>query len=85
MLSFPVHRFSRFVPRRVAIPFAFLILLAVLLLVVYVLAPLLLEQVGTLAPDELVLTVGLPVRCRHALPLDNTRERTQDGLRISSL
>ena len=48
VLSFPVHLFSRFVPRGVAIPSAFLILLAVLLLVVYVLAPLFLEQVGAL-------------------------------------
>jgi predicted PurR-regulated permease PerM len=48
VLSFPVQLFSRVVPRGVAIPFAFFILLAVLILAFYVLAPLLLEQMGAL-------------------------------------
>jgi predicted PurR-regulated permease PerM len=48
VLSFPVHLFSRFVPRDVAILCAFLLLLAVLLLVFYVLVPLFLEQMGAL-------------------------------------
>lgn len=49
VLSFPVHFFSRFVPRTLAILLAFLILSAVLLLVFYVLVPLLVSQVGALA------------------------------------
>ena len=48
VLSFPVHLFSRILPRSVAILLAFLILLAVLFLAVYVLAPLLLSQMGAL-------------------------------------
>jgi predicted PurR-regulated permease PerM len=48
VLSFPVHLFSRVVPRGVAILYVFLLLLVVLLLVFYVLVPLLLEQVGAL-------------------------------------
>src|SRR3546814_77109 len=43
VLSFPVHLFSRVMPRSLAILFAFLILLTVLLLAFYVLAPL---QIG---------------------------------------
>lgn len=48
VLSFPVHLFSRVMPRSLAILLAFLILLAVLLLVFYVLAPVLLAQMGAL-------------------------------------
>jgi predicted PurR-regulated permease PerM len=48
VLSFPVHLLSRFVPRGVAILCAFLILLAVLLVVFYILVPLFLEQMGAL-------------------------------------
>lgn len=48
VLSFPVHLFSRIMPRSLAILLAFLILLAVLLLVFYVLVPLLLSQMGAL-------------------------------------
>lgn len=54
VLSFPVHLFSRFVPRPLAILLAFLILSAILLLVFYILVPLLVAQVGALA-------VALPV------------------------
>lgn len=48
VLSFPVHLFSRVIPRDLAILLAFLVLLAALLLVFYVLTPLLLTQVGAL-------------------------------------
>jgi predicted PurR-regulated permease PerM len=48
VLSFPVQLFSRLIPRDLAILLSFLILLAALLLVFYVLIPLLLTQVGAL-------------------------------------
>ncbi len=48
VLSFPVHLFSRVVPRELAILLAFLILLAVLLLISYGLVPLFLAQVSAL-------------------------------------
>lgn len=48
VLSFPVGLFSRFVPPGLAIPLAFLILSAILLLMFYVLVPLLVSQVGAL-------------------------------------
>lgn len=49
VLSFPVHLFSRLVPRTLAILLAFLILTAILLLVFYIVVPLLVSQVGALA------------------------------------
>lgn len=48
VLSFPVHLFSRVMPRGLAVFLAFLILIAVLLLISYVLIPLFLTQVGAL-------------------------------------
>lgn len=48
VLSFPVHLFSRVMPRTLAILLAFLVLSAVLLLLFYVVAPLLVSQVGAL-------------------------------------
>jgi predicted PurR-regulated permease PerM len=48
VLSFPVHLLARYVPRGLAILFSFLILLAVLLLVAYILLPLIVSQAGAL-------------------------------------
>jgi len=54
VLSFPVHLFARYVPRGVAILLSFLILLAGLFLVAYIVVPVLLSQAGalvTVLPD----------------------------------
>ncbi len=48
VLSFPVHLFSQYVPRGLAILFSFLILLAVLLLLAFILLPLIVSQAGAL-------------------------------------
>jgi predicted PurR-regulated permease PerM len=48
VLSFPVHLFAQFVPRGLAILLSFLVLLAVLLLIAYVLVPLLFSQASAL-------------------------------------
>lgn len=49
ILSFPVHLFTQYVPRGIAILLSFLILLAVLLLVAYIVVPLLVSQASALA------------------------------------
>lgn len=48
VLSFPVHLFKQYVPRSLAILFSFLILLAVLLMLAYILLPLIVSQAGAL-------------------------------------
>jgi predicted PurR-regulated permease PerM len=56
VLSFPVSLFKHYVPRGVAIFASFLILLAVLILAAYVIAPMVVSQVGALVtalPDLL--------------------------------
>ena len=48
VLSFPVQLFARYMPRGMAILLSFLILLAVLVLVAYILLPLIVSQAGAL-------------------------------------
>lgn len=70
VLSFPVHLFAQYVPRGVAILLSFLILLAVLLLVAYIVVPLLLSQAGALVaalPDLVQNLEQYLVRALQAL------------------
>jgi predicted PurR-regulated permease PerM len=87
VLSFPVHLFSRILPRGLAILLAFLILLAILLLAFYVLVPVLLKQMGALARAlpglidnlERYLIGALEALNRRGL-LPSTPEEIADGL-----
>jgi predicted PurR-regulated permease PerM len=70
VLSFPVHLFAQYVPRGVAILLSFLILLAVLLLMAYVLLPLIVSQAGALVtalPDLVQNLEQYLVRALNAL------------------
>lgn len=70
VLSFPVHLFSRVMPRGAAIFLAFVILVAGLLLISYVLVPLFLTQVGALItalPDLVRNLEGFLIEALEAL------------------
>jgi predicted PurR-regulated permease PerM len=70
VLSFPVHLFAQIVPRGLAILLSFLILLAVLLLVAYILLPLIVSQAGALVtalPDLVQNLEQYLVRALRAL------------------
>jgi len=70
VLSFPVHLFAQVVPRGLAILLSFLILLAVLLLVAYILLPLIVFQASALVtalPDLVQNLEQYMVRALRAL------------------
>jgi predicted PurR-regulated permease PerM len=70
VLSFPVYLFAQVAPRGLAILFSFLILLAVLLLLAYILLPLIVSQAGALVsalPDLVQNLEQYLVRALRAL------------------
>ena len=83
MLSFPVHLFSRVMPRGLAIAVAFLILLAMLLLAFYVFVPLILTQMGGLLGAMPRLITGLEqslIRALQTLEQNNLLPGTPEGV-----
>jgi predicted PurR-regulated permease PerM len=74
VLSFPVQLFARFIPRGLSIALSFLILLAVLLLVAYILLPLIVSQTAALVtalPDLVQNLEQYLVRALNALDRRN--------------
>ena len=74
VLSFPVQLFARFIPRGLSIALSFLILLAVLLLVAYILLPLIVSQAAALVtalPDLVQNLEQYLVRALNALDRRN--------------
>jgi predicted PurR-regulated permease PerM len=78
VLSFPVHLFAQVVPRGLAILLSFLILLAVLLLVAYILMPLIVSQAGALAAALPDLVQNLDQYLVRALRALNARDLLPD-------
>jgi predicted PurR-regulated permease PerM len=91
VLSFPVGWLSRFMPRKVAIALSLLVVLALIALGLYVLVPLLIDQLSALVNswpgiqadlDRMLTNALQPLRERGLLP--NTgptlSERLQEGL-----
>ena len=83
VLALPVQLFARVMPRSLATLFAFLILLAVLILAFYVLAPLFLEQVGALIgalPDLLRNLEDFLMRALEALDRTGLLPRSPEDI-----
>jgi predicted PurR-regulated permease PerM len=78
ILSFPVHLFAQYMPRGVAILLSFLILLAVLLLLAYILVPVLVSQAGALATALPALVHNLDQYLVRALDALDARDLLPD-------
>jgi len=78
VLSFPVQLFAQVVPRGLAILLSFLILLAVLLLVAYILLPLIVSQASALATALPDLVQNLEQYLVRALRALNARDLLPD-------
>lgn len=84
LLSFPVRLMSRFIPRWLAIPIAFVSLLALVVLAFLILIPALVSQLAALASTVPVLASGVEENLRDLLELLRDRgvlqERPEDLL-----
>ncbi len=83
VLAVPVQQFARVMPRSLATLLAFLILLAVLILAFYVLAPLFLEQVGALIralPDLLRNLQGILMSALETLDRTGLLPRSPEDI-----
>ena len=78
VLSFPVHLFTQFIPRSLAILLSFLILLAVLLLLAYILLPLIVSQAGALVAALPSLVQNLEQYLVRALDALHTHDLLPD-------
>jgi predicted PurR-regulated permease PerM len=78
VLSFPVHLFTQYLPRSVAILLSFLILLAVLLLAAYILVPLLVSQTSALVTALPSLVQNLEQYLVRALDALDARDLLPD-------
>jgi predicted PurR-regulated permease PerM len=78
VLSFPVHLFAQVLPRGLAVLLSFLILLAVVLLVAYILMPLIVSQAGALVTALPDLVQNLEQYLVRALRVLDARDLLPD-------